>query len=111
MTLLVAVKVRGSIDASESISRTLQTLGLEKKNQARIMEDNESNRGMLRKAKDYIAYGEVDQETVEQLEAETGETVTLSPPSGGFKSTKKQRHQGGSLGKRDDMEELLGKML
>lgn len=107
MSKLVAVKIRGSIDARESIQKTLGTLGLTKKNKATVLEDNDSNRGMLRKAKDYIAYGEVDEETAEEVE----EKVNLSPPSGGLKSTKKQYHQGGSLGKRDDMEELLEKML
>lgn len=107
MSKLVAVKIRGSIDARESIQRTLETLGLTKKNKAAVLEDNDSNRGMLRKAKDYIAYGEVDEETADKVQ----EKVNLTPPSGGFKSTKKQCHQGGSLGKRGDMEELLGRMI
>ena len=109
MSKLVAVKVRGSIDASQKVTKTLETLGLEKKNQARVMEDTDSNRGNMNQAKDYIAYGEVSDDFAEEL-GEVGETVSLSPPSGGFKSTKRQYHQGGSLGKRDDMESLLGKM-
>ncbi len=107
MSKLVAVKIRGSIDARESIQKTLENLGLTKKNRAVVLEENDSNKGMLRKAKDYIAYGEADEETAEKVE----EKVNLTPPSGGFKSTKKQYHQGGSLGKRGDMEELLEKML
>jgi large subunit ribosomal protein L30 len=107
MSKLVAVKIRGSIDASETIQKTLETLGLTKANKAVVLENNESNKGMLNKAKDYIAYGEVEDDLADEVD----EKVNLSPPSGGFKSTKKQYNQGGSLGKRDDMEELLGKML
>jgi ribosomal protein L30/L7E len=104
---LVAVKIRGSIDASEGIQKTIESLGLTKKNKAVVMEDNESNRGMLKKAKDYITYGQVEDDVADEVK----EQVNLSPPSGGFKSTKKQYHQGGSLGKRNDMETLLEKML
>jgi large subunit ribosomal protein L30 len=107
MTKLVAVKIRGSIDAREKTQKTLQTLSLDQKNKATVLEDNDSNKGMLEKAKDYIAYGKVDEETAEKVQQKTN----LTPPTGGFKSTKKQYHQGGSLGKRDDMETLLEKML
>jgi ribosomal protein L30/L7E len=106
MSKLVAVKIRGSIDSRASIQKTLDSLKLGDKNNAVVLEDTESNRGMLRKAKDYIAYGEVEDDVAEEVEESN-----LAPPSGGFKSTKKQRHQGGSLGKRDDMEALLEKML
>jgi large subunit ribosomal protein L30 len=107
MSQLVAVKIRGSIDANQNIQRTLETLGLTKKNKAVVLENTDSNKGMLRKAKDYITYGEVDEETAEKI----SEKVNLSPPSGGLKSTKRQYHQGGSLGQRDNMEKLLEKML
>jgi len=107
MSKLVAVKIRGSIDAKRGIQKTIQSLSLTKTNKAIVMENTDSNQGMLRKAKDYIAYGEVSDETAEKV----SEKVHLSSPSGGFKSTKRQYHQGGSLGKRDDMETLLGKML
>jgi ribosomal protein L30/L7E len=107
MSKIVAVKIRGSIDARESIQKTIKSLGLQKTNKAVVMEDSDSNRGMLDKAKDYIAYGEVEDDIAEEVE----EDSNLTPPSGGFKSTKKQYHQGGSLGRRDDMESLLEKML
>ena len=109
MSKLVVVKIRGSIDSSQKTSKTLQTLGLEKKHQARVMENTDSHLGNMHHAKDYIAYGEVSDEVAEEV-GEVGETVNLSPPSGGFKSTKRQFHQGGSLGKRDDMKSLLNKM-
>jgi len=107
MSKIVAVKIRGSVDARKSIQKTIETLGLTKTNKAVVLEDTDSNRGMLRKAKDYIAYGTVEDDVAEEVEEQTH----LSPPSGGLKSTKRQYHQGGSLGKRDDMETLLEKML
>lgn len=115
--MIAAVKVRGGIDAREKTSATLENLNLSKKNRVVVYEDSDSVRGMLRNAKDYIAYGEIEDETVEKLEArkgediESGDTVDLNAPSGGFKPTKKNYSQGGALGNRPDMDELIDRMV
>jgi len=115
--MIAAVRVRGDVDVDVKISTTLQNLNLEKRNQCVVFEDSDSIRGMLNHAKDYIAYGEIDEETVEALEErngeelESGDTVNLTSPSGGFKDTKKQVGQGGTLGERTDMDSLVQKMV
>ncbi len=115
--MIAAVRVRGDIDASQNISRTLYDLQLRKKNQCVLLEENDAMRGMLRKAKDYIAYGDVDDETIEKLEerkgskVEAGDVIDLAPPSKGFRDTRKQVGQGGSLGKRGDMNHLVQRMV
>ncbi len=115
--MIAAVRVRGNVDAREKVSRTLNDLKLRKKNQCVVFEENKSVEGMMKLAKDYIAYGEIDDDTVEKLEErsgtsiESGSTVKLSPPTGGFKDTKGNVGQGGSLGKRSDMDELINKMV
>jgi large subunit ribosomal protein L30 len=110
--MIAAIKIRGSVDASEDISRTLESLGLEKKNQCRFVEeDDEAVKGMLEKAKDYITYGTVDDEVLEELEFDAGEVVSLSPPSGGFKNTRKNVNEGGALGRRENVSDLLRKMI
>lgn len=116
--MIAAVRIRGDIDVSQNISRTLQDLNLEKRNQCVVFEGNEAIEGMLNKSKDFITYGEISDETVEALAErsgkdaiESGDTVSLHPPSGGFRNTKKQVGQGGSLGKREDLDELIQKMV
>lgn len=115
--MIAAVRVRSDIDAREKVSRTLEDLGLEKNNQCVVYEDSDSIRGMMNLVKDYIAYGEVDEETVEKLEEkagedlESGDVISLSPPSKGYKDTKKNHGQGGSLGKRPDVDELVERMV
>jgi len=115
--MIAAVRVRGDVDVDVKISTTLQNLKLEDRNQCVVLEDSDSIRGMLRHAKDYITFGEVSEETVEALEErkgeelESGDTVNLTPPSGGFEDTKKQVGQGGTLGKREDMDSLVQKMV
>lgn len=110
--MIAAVKVRGNVDAPQPVIDTLENLGLEKKNQIGIYEDTESIRGMLNKAKDFITYGEVDEETLEELqerygEIEPGTVIDARPPSKGFKDTRKNVNQGGSLGERNSIDDLL----
>jgi large subunit ribosomal protein L30 len=114
--LVAAVKVRGDVDAPEKIRKTVQNLGLEKSNQIGLYEDNESVRGMLKKAKDFIAYGEISEEVVEQLEerygkSEAGEVIDARPPSKGFRSAKKNVNQGGSLGNHGNIDDLIKRMV
>jgi ribosomal protein L30/L7E len=111
--MLAAVRIRGRVDVPEKIDATLDNLGLRKRNQIVLIEkDNEAKKGMLKKAKDYITYGEISKETAEELQEKSEDgTVSLSPPSGGFKDTRRNVAQGGSLGKREEMDDLVQKML
>lgn len=117
--MIAALRVRGDVDTPQNISRTLQDLKLTKRNQLVVFEeDNEAVEGMMNKAKDFITYGEVSEDTLEELaekagkdNLESGDTVSLHPPSGGFEGIKTQVGQGGSLGKRDNLDELVQKMV
>lgn len=116
--MIAAVKVRGDVDASEKISATIESLGLVKKNQVLFVEsDDEATKGMLNKAKDYVAYGEVSEDVVEAIEEandteiESGSKVSMTPPSGGFRSTKKNFNNGVALGQRPNMDKLLRNMI
>lgn len=115
--MIAAVKVRGSVDANDKARATMENLQLDKKNKLVVYEDKDSIKGMFSKAKDYITYGDLDEETIEKLEEvkgekiESGDTFNMTPPSGGYKDTKKHVGQGGSLGKRSDMDPLVQRMI
>ncbi len=115
--MIAAIKVRSDTDARKKVKHTLENLSLEKVNSMRIMEDTESSRGMLQVAKDYITFGEVDEETVEMLENEldreisSGDVIELTPPSKGYSSTKMQKNQGGILGRNPEISELITRMV
>lgn len=115
--MIAAVRVRGDIDASQNVSRTLHDLKLRKKNQCVLLEERDAMMGMLAKAKDYIAYGDIDDETLEKLEERkgddvgVGDVIDLAPPTKGFRDTRKQVGQGGSLGKRGDMDKMIARMV
>ena len=61
------VLIRGLIGINKDIKKTLYLLKLRKKHVCIVIENNESNRGMLKKAKDYITYGEIDEKTLKEL--------------------------------------------
>ncbi|WEL23941.1 uL30 family ribosomal protein [Candidatus Nanohalovita haloferacivicina] len=115
--MIAAIRIRGDVDASDKVSATLQNVNLHRRNQCVVYEDTESIKGMFNKAKDYITYGEVSEETLELLEErkgseiESGDVINLSPPSRGYKDTKKNVNQGGSLGKRENLDNLIEKMV
>jgi len=116
--MIGAVRIRGDVDVSQNISRTLKDLKLKKRNRFVVFEENDAIEGMLNNPKDFITYGEVSEDVLETLaekagkdELESGDTISLHPPSGGFRNTKKQVGQGGSLGKRDDLGQLIQKMV
>ncbi|WEL19899.1 uL30 family ribosomal protein [Candidatus Nanohalococcus occultus] len=115
--MLAAVRVRGQVDVKEDIEYTLDNLNLEKKNQLVVFDESDANEGMMNKVKDYITYGTVSEQLLEKLaekkgsEVESGDAFSCRPPKKGYKGTRSQVGQGGSLGKREDMDELVQRMV
>lgn len=70
--MIAAVRVRGRTGIKKEIADTLDMLKLTRINHAVLIEENPSYKGMLQKAKDYITWGEVDPETVNDLLARRG---------------------------------------
>ncbi len=66
------VRVRGTVNVIPDITRTLQLLRLNRVNHCVIVPENDSYRGMLQIAKDYVTWGEIDAETTTQLLTERG---------------------------------------
>nr|EGQ40657.1 MAG: ribosomal protein L30/L7E [Candidatus Nanosalinarum sp. J07AB56] len=109
--MIAAVRVRGPLDNHPDIENTLQSLGLEKQNQFVLLEDGASTRGMLKKAKDFIAYGEIDENAAEQMDLETGNTYSPGPPTGGYGDTRSSYGQGGILGNNPETKNILEAMI
>jgi len=72
MIMIAAIRVRGRTGIKKEIADTLDMLKLTRINHAVLIEENPSYNGMLQKAKDYITWGEVDEETVAQLISKRG---------------------------------------
>lgn len=65
--LVLVIRVRGAPHMNYKIDDTLKMLRLHKVNHAQIYLSNKTVDGMLKKAKDYIAYGEINQTVLLQL--------------------------------------------
>jgi len=130
--MLAAILIRGLINVDVRIRRTLEMLRLLNKNTCVVLKDNESMKGMLVKAKDYLTWGEISDETFKELVDKRGlefkgptedrkgiikysnfievdgkkvkPFFRLHPPRGGFerKGIKSQYASGGALGYRAD---------
>lgn len=88
-------------------------LNLNKKHAAVVVEDTPANRGMLRKCKDFITFGEVSDETAKKLKDlyQGDNAAHLHPPRGGFRSIKRPYQGKGDLGDRGDaMQDLVERM-
>jgi large subunit ribosomal protein L30 len=139
--LVAAVRVRGRFNIKPKIRTTLELLRLHKPNHCVVFKANSALLGMLQRAKDYITFGEISKETFVRLLMKRGErgskrglskeeaekiadavlnggklkdfvdpVFRLHPPRRGWKNIK-QQYPRGALGLRDNMDELLNRMM
>lgn len=118
---LAAVLIRGKVMFKHDLKETLLRLNLMRKNNCVIIPDNSVNRGMLNKVKDMVTWGPISDAVCSKVESRRpvkGKDVnlksySLSPPRGGFerKGIKKPFSIGGALGERDNMDDLLSRMV
>jgi large subunit ribosomal protein L30 len=121
------VRIRGVVHVPLKIKETLRNLRLLQVNSCVIVKKTPSIMGMVKKVKDYVTYGEIDQETEALLnekrsrktkDKEGKEVVKpffrLHPPKGGFerKGIKRAYAEGGALGyRKNDINTLIKKMI
>jgi len=113
---IAVIRIKGEIGIKKDIKDTLRMLRLYKKNSCVILNENPSVRGMVVKIKDFVTWGEVDNEAVKLLEEKFGKKkfYRLNPPKGGYgrKGTKVPFKIGGALGYRgDNINTLIKRML
>ncbi len=61
------IKLRGSVGIRPEIKHTLRLLRLHKVNHCVVVEENAYYAGMINKVKDYVAWGEISEDLVEEL--------------------------------------------
>jgi len=79
MAKLIVVRIRGRVNLAPDIKKTLNMLRLRKKFSCVILEDSSENLGKLKKAQNYISYGQVEEETIKQLILKRGRTLGNKP--------------------------------
>ena len=76
---IAVIKVRGSFGVRHDIKKTFKHLNITRVNNCAIIDDTESYRGMLQKAKDYITWGYIDVETLKNLVKKRGKVKGNKP--------------------------------
>jgi large subunit ribosomal protein L30 len=64
MKRIAVIRVRGRVRTSRTIEHTLKMLRLTRVNYCTIVDDRDSYNGMLFKVKDYVTWGEIDEEDI-----------------------------------------------
>ena len=131
---MAVIQIRSIIGANKEVRDTLKMLNLGKVNRCTIIHENPSYRGMLQKVKDYVTWGEIDDdvlslllerakvENVEEVMKKLEEgaklkdvaspSIGLHPPRKGYRSIKKPYKMGGASGYRGkDINELIRRMI
>ncbi len=64
---IAAIRIRGKVNVKETVEDTLGMLRLYRKNYCVVLENKATIIGMLKKAKDYITWGEIEDSTLKLL--------------------------------------------
>ncbi len=70
-----AIRLRGTVNIEPDIKKTLQLLCLTRANHCVLVEETPSAKGMLRVAKDYITWGEIEKPQLTKLMSTRGKLV------------------------------------
>jgi large subunit ribosomal protein L30 len=65
--MYAVIRLRGSINIEDKIEDTLNMLNLTRKNHCVLVPKNKNYEGMLERVKNYVTYGEINKETLEEL--------------------------------------------
>ncbi len=119
MDKVAVILVRSRVNVDVHIRDTLDKLNLKKRLTCVVYDKTPSIMGMIQKVKDFVTFGEVNDEVLKLLESKRKETgkphvFHLNPPRGGFerKGIKKPFSIGGALGYRGDkINDLIKRMV
>lgn len=107
---IVVIRISGQVDVTGKIKAILDAMNLKKKFSCIILKEESD---LLNKVKDYVAYGILDENLMEQLKKRSkGNYFALMPPRGGLKKSSKVAFPRGVLGNQGkEINKLLVRML
>ena len=114
--MLAIIRIHGKVGLNKDVVETFKRLGLKRKYSCAVLENpGKEQLGMIRKIKDFIAYGDLSEETYKKLVEARGKKskkiFRLHPPRGGIDSKKHFGVGKGVLGNNKKMDELVRRML
>lgn len=79
--MIVVIRIKGVVGVPKDIEKTLNMLRLRKKHACVILSEKPEIEGMLKKVKDYVAFGNLDKETFKLLLLKRGKLEGDKPLS------------------------------
>ncbi|GIU68428.1 MAG: 50S ribosomal protein L30 [Candidatus Pacearchaeota archaeon] len=76
--MICVIRVRGRVNVRKDVEETLKRLRLRKKFSCVLLEENKVNLGMIKKVKDFVAFGRIDRETLKKLIEKRGQKIDKS---------------------------------
>jgi len=117
--MICIIRIRGRVGLKKEINETLNRLRLRRKYTCVVLEGNKVQLGMIKKVKDFIAFGEINEETHKKLIEKRGKKdkegklkpfFRLHPPRKGINS--KLYFPKGVLGdNKEKINDLVERML
>lgn len=121
MNKTAIIRIKGMVGVKGEIEDTLDRLRLRRKYACVVLELTPETQGMLKKVKDFVAYGEINDSTYKELVSKRGQKNSegklkpffrLHPPRGGIDSKKHFGVAKGVLGdNKDKINDLIIRML
>lgn len=138
--MIAVIRIHGQVKLKKELVETLNRMRIRRKLACTIVDENDKiMMGMLKKVRQYVAYGEIDDKMLKELVLKRGKMekekpvqekdvdnivqgikkgdwkikkfFRLHPPIRGFKKSTKQSTPKGILGKHEDITKLLRRML
>ncbi len=120
--MIAVIRIKGQIGLKSKVKETLERLRLRKKYVCVVFDKpNDAQMGMVKKVKDFIAFGEIDDATYKKLVGTRGKKdikgnlkpfFRLHPPRGGIDAKKHFGVKKGVLGNQGkEINKLIERML
>ena len=112
--MICIIRIAGKVGIRKGIEETLNRIRLRKKYSCVVLEPTRENLGMIKKLKDFIAYGEISPEMQKKLEEKRKTKIKnffrLHPPRGGIRI--RLHFPKGALGNHGEkINDLIERML
>jgi large subunit ribosomal protein L30 len=95
------IRLRGDVNVRPEIRYTLRLLRLHSVNHCAVVEENDYNKGMIIKVKDYVAWGNISEDTLENLLKDRGRL------EGGKRLTEEYLRENTPLGSIKELAHML----
>ena len=113
--MICVIRIKGAVGLNKDIKETLNRLKLRRKYSCVVLEPTKENIGMVKKVRNQVAFGEIDDSTykklVEKRKTKIKNFFRLHPPRGGIKSSKLDFPKGVLGDHKNKIKELLERML